>query len=92
MVLEYYAIKDTKVGFMNPFLQHNQMEAIRNFRTALRDERSEMALNPADYELWFIGQWDDLTGFIQCNGPKFIENGVEGKKNAERNTENLQQI
>jgi hypothetical protein len=92
MILEYYAIKDTKVAFMNPFLQHNKAEAIRSFRSVLVDERSEAAKNPADYELWYVGQWDDATGIMMGGQPQFIENGVKGLKNAENRSAHLESI
>lgn len=92
MTLEYYAIKDTKVAFMNPFLQHNKAEAIRSFRSVLADERSEAAKNPRDYELWFVGQWDDATGIMIGGQPQFIENGTEGFKNAKNDSAPLEQI
>lgn len=92
MTLEYYAIKDTKVGFLNPFLQHNLAEAKRSFRSLARDDRSEVAKNPADYELWKVGQWDDILGYMQGQQPEFIENGLEGVKNAENGSTHLEQI
>lgn len=92
MTMEYYAIKDTKVAFYNPFLMHNRAEALRAFANLTKDERSEISKTPADYELWLVGQWDDMLGLMQGTGPQFITNGIEVNKNAEVLAKDLQQI
>lgn len=92
MIMEYYAIKDSKVAFYNPFLMHNQAEAIRAFANLTKDDRSEISKAPADYELWFVGRWDDSIGLMQTTGPQYITNGVEVNKNANVHTQNMEQI
>ena len=92
MNLEYYAIKDTKVAFYNPFLMHNEAEALRAFTSLVKDKNSEISKAPGDYELWIVGQWDDQTGLIFSSGPKYITNGIEVNKNAENASKNMVKI
>nr|CAI9750253.1 DNA binding protein [Microvirus sp.] len=92
MTMQYYAIKDNKVAFYNPFLMHNEAEALRAFANLTKDERSEISKAPADYELWHIGQWDDAIGLMTSAGPRYITNGIEVNKNANVHTENMEQI
>ena len=77
MTMEIYAIKDTKVAYNLPFYQHNQAEAQRNFAAAVRDTNGIMSKNPADFELWKLGTYDDETGLIYGGQPCYICSGME---------------
>lgn len=59
-----YVIKDQKAGFMNPFLQPNELVAIRNFSQTCKDESTNLAKYPEDYSLWEIGEFNHDTGEI----------------------------
>ena len=66
--MKIYAIKDTKIGYMNPFYLQNDGVAMREFTNA-RNEQSKNAVNtnPEDKELWCLGEFDDQTGEIVSN-------------------------
>ena len=66
MKLKIYSIKDTKVGFMQPFYQANQAVAIRAFNNAVNaKEINNINQNADDMELWELGEFDDQTGEIK---------------------------
>ncbi len=66
MKLKIYSIKDTKVGFMQPFYQANQAVAIRAFNNAVNaKDANNINQNPDDMELWELGEFDDQTGEIK---------------------------
>lgn len=66
MKIKIYAIKDTKIGFMNPFLNHNDGTAIREFTNGANEPtKNAINTNPEDKELWALGEYDDQTGIIE---------------------------
>ena len=72
MKLKIYSIKDTKIGFMQPFYQANQAVAIRAFNNAVNSkEINNINQNLDDMELWELGEFDDQTGEIKSE-VKFV--------------------
>lgn len=66
MKFKIYSIKDTKIGFMQPFYQANQAVAIRAFNNAVNaKEANNINQNADDMELWELGEFDDQTGEIK---------------------------
>lgn len=64
-----YAFKDTKIGFMEPFVQISDSVAMRTFRATLEDENNRhlMRKYKQDIELWRLADWDEVTGDIVAN-------------------------
>lgn len=80
MKLKIYAIKDTVVGsYMNPFYLHNNNEAKRAFKNAIKDERSEANKTYKDLQLYCLGTYNNETGQIESN-VEFVMNGTEAKE------------
>lgn len=79
MMLGLYAVKDTKTTFWKPFTHHNDMSAQREFSSLVNSNNELVASNVADFELWCLGSYDDVTGSI-VSELKFICNGVSVKK------------
>lgn len=53
-------------GVVGPILdQANDAAAIRAFRDALSDERSQLAKHPGDYDLLFLGE-QTPDGVVNC--------------------------
>lgn len=77
MKLEIYAIKDTVVGaLLNPYLQHNQAEALRSVKMVVNQAgKNPLKENAKDKQLWKLGTFDDVTGEIESK-PEFITNIV----------------
>lgn len=62
MKLGMYALRDIKVGFMNPWLSHNDATALRSYKGAL-----DKVANPEDTELWKVGTFNDEHGGIKAD-------------------------
>ena len=61
-----YAIRDRKIGFGNPFYQHNDEVCLRTAKTALqKPEDNAFNMNPEDKELYKLGTFDDQDGKIK---------------------------
>ena len=81
--MKMYSIHDSKGGFYsNPFYARQNGEAIRSFMNAVDDPSPNnlMHRHPADYSLFEIGSFDDLTGVITPIDPKHLCNGVDIQK------------
>ena len=59
-----YAVKDTKVGFMPPFIQVNEAVAVREFGNMINKVGSQLNINYNDMELYELGSFDLNNGDI----------------------------
>lgn len=68
MVLKMYSIRDQKSEVYNlPFFQKTHGEAERSFRTTAMDQKTTICQHPEDFDLYFLGEYDDNTGKFQPN-------------------------
>lgn len=59
------SVFDTKVGsFAPPFVVKSKGEAIRSFEDACHDDKMPFKAHPGDYQLYYLGGFDDLTGLF----------------------------
>lgn len=66
MLLKMYSIRDSKAEVFNPpFFKHTHGEAERDFRNLVNDEKSFVNKYPEDFDLFYLGQFDDQTGKIE---------------------------
>lgn len=81
MILKVYSIRDAKAEVYNtPFYQKSHGEAERNFQTLVKDEKSTVAQYPDDFDLYFIGEYDDNKGtFSTLDTPQHIAKAVSFK-------------
>ena len=79
MVTNIYAFRDTKIGFMQPFLQQNEAVALRTLKIAVNDENSQIRAMAEDIQLYYLGTFDDESGEIKPE-MKFIANAIDKKK------------
>lgn len=64
-MLKLYAIKDTKGAFEAPFVAMNDALATRAVRSYVNQGgQSNVALYPEDFELWYVGMYDEQTGIV----------------------------
>lgn len=71
--LELYSIKDLKTQkFFPPFFASNRDEACRLMREQVNYKSSLISSFPEDYELYFLGSFEDFTGEIDTENPQFI--------------------
>jgi len=65
MMLKIYSIRDSKAGVYNPpFFLLTHGEAERSFKELTRDANSMVHKYPEDYDLYFLGEYDKLSGAI----------------------------
>lgn len=66
MILKMYTIRDAKIGaFRAPFFQNTHGEAERSFMTAVNDPQSQLHAYPEDFDLYYLGDYDDQSGTFQ---------------------------
>jgi len=69
-----FSIRDAKIScFHTPFQADSEISAVRSITAAMMDHQGLMTQFPADFELFEIGAYDEVTGLFTQNGPhKFI--------------------
>lgn len=79
MKLKAFTIRDTKGEVFNtPFFQKTHGEAERSFKSLLNDQQSMVAKYPEDYDLYYIGEYDDQTGqFNSTDTPQHMVKAVQ---------------
>lgn len=84
MVLKVFSIRDSKAEVFNtPFFQKTVGEAERNFANLVSDEKSTVSKWPEDFDLYFVGEYDDQNGcFSRLDTPQHIAKGVNFKRNS----------
>jgi len=82
MILKAYSIRDAKAEVFNtPFFQKTHGEAERNFQQLVKDGKSMVAQYPEDYDLYYLGTYDDQTGTIDpLDTPQHITKAVTVNK------------
>lgn len=69
--MNIYTILDSKAEFhMTPFFARTDAEAIRTFVQAVNDQDNKqnlMAQSPADFTLFYIGEFDEKSGLISAS-------------------------
>lgn len=80
MRLEMYAVRDKQVGaYMVPFFCRTRGEAIRSFTDAVGDKNTQFCKYPADYHLFYLGEFDDAGGVLEAvaGGPQPVIGALE---------------
>lgn len=54
--------------FFPPFAVPAVGVAHRDFADQANNKDSPISAHPEDYELWYVGTFDDRTGEIECEG------------------------
>lgn len=70
-----YAVKDLAVqAFGQPFFTRSKGEAIRSFQDETNSDAttSAIAKHPEDYELYYLGDYDETEGTMHTNMPELI--------------------
>jgi len=69
MLLRVYSIRDAKAEVYNqPWFAKTHGEAERNFTQLTRDQKSQVSQFPEDYDLYYLGTYDDQTGMVESLG------------------------
>lgn len=60
-----FAVRDAKAEmYLHPVPSQTVSTAIRQFRDAAQDEKSQFFLHPEDFALYWIGSFDQETGHL----------------------------
>lgn len=78
MKLNIYTVYDSKAEtYTPPWFQHKEQMAIRTFGDCCNDKGHTFGMHPADYTLFAIGEFDDITGEITQDKIVSITNGLQ---------------
>lgn len=65
MILKAFSLLDTKTGMFNvPFFLAHEGQAIRSVIDLGQDMNTTVGRHPADFQLCYIGHFDDQTGIM----------------------------
>lgn len=67
--MKLYCVRDEKIGFNQPFVCANDLDALRQFQDTINRPpqngiKSTLALHPEDFSLYCLGGWEQETGEI----------------------------
>lgn len=82
MIRPVCCIRDQLAGFMSPFCVNNEKLAERDFKILINDPNNAMYHNPAHFDLYKIGVFDDETGIITSSEPTIVATGLSLYKGA----------
>jgi len=70
MRMQVFAVFDRAVGaFLPPFFSRARGEAIRSFTEACNDDKHSFNKHSADFQLMFLGEFDDASGQFETADP-----------------------
>lgn len=79
MILNVYAIRDVKVGYMTPTFDQSDATATRNFGYAVSHfSNNLMTYAPDDFDLYRLGKFDTEAGkLLPLDAPVFVAAGAD---------------
>lgn len=81
MLKPMYSIRDVKAEtWALPFSSINNATAIRDFQTLVSDGRTLVGQHPEDFDLFFVGSWDEAAGAAVEPARVKLANGLDFKK------------
>lgn len=84
-----YSIYDKAAGaFCAPFQMLTDAQALRAFESNLANPQTNIHQFPEDYDLYFVGQFDDNSGELQYEDPSKIASGLETAARLKKQDEN----
>jgi len=70
---DMFAIRDLKIGaYKSPFIARNAGDATRMLQGAINQGNSQLSEYPADFELYYIGTFNDVSGILDSIKPEFV--------------------
>ena len=89
MKVMMYSVYDEKAcAYATPFFMSTDGQAIRAFGDAVMEGKSQLAVHPEDFGLYYVGEYDDKTGQVISVVPKFLCRGSEFKNKGVISNEN----
>lgn len=81
MKLKAYSIYDKKsLTYAKPFYFHQDGEALRAFDASVQGEQSQLNQFPEDFDLYYVGDFDQITGKTSTAEPKYIGKASDYKR------------
>lgn len=76
--MKIYAIKDNAIeAYGQPIFVRAQGQAVRSFTDECKNTESQLHKHPADYDLYYIGEYDDETGRITPAEPERVARAID---------------
>lgn len=80
MLQQLYTVYDEKAqAFLDPFFVPTHGLALRAFKDCVNSKDHQFGKHPADYTLFYLGDWDNNTAEFDITTRKSLGNGVEFK-------------
>lgn len=81
MELKMFSIFDSAVKtFHPPWFKPNLQHAIHDFKQIINDNRTNLYRFPHDYDLYYLGVYDDTTGKMSTlDSPEHVQKAVSLK-------------
>lgn len=78
MIQKLYTVYDEKAeAFLPPFFVPQHGLALRAFKDCVNSKDHQFGKHPADYTLFYLGDWDDSDCEFDLGARKSLGNGVE---------------
>lgn len=78
MKLKIFSVYDSKAqAFLPPFFLPNEEMAKRTFADCVNSPSHQFGINPADYTLFALGEFDDNAGTMESYPPSSLGLAVE---------------
>lgn len=70
MKQQAFSVLDCKTGYFNvPYFSPTILSGRRSFQEVCRDANSLVAKYPDDFQLWHVGEFDDVDGHLTSFDP-----------------------
>jgi hypothetical protein len=71
MIHKVFSVHDSKVKcFLQPFMMPNEQTAVRAMMDCVRDKGHAFNKHPEDYNLFYLGEFDEETGLYETVAPE----------------------
>lgn len=75
---EIYSVRDVKADAHNrPFFVPNRAVALRALTDSILNADNDLAKHPEDYQLYYLGTYDDSTGTINAVPAEHVLNLID---------------
>lgn len=79
--MKVFSIRDAKAEvYHNPWFAKTHAEAERSFASLVRDGKSQVSQFPEDFDLYYVGDFDDQKGVIHSlDTPQHMHKAIQFK-------------
>lgn len=86
-MLKIYSLRDNKMNtYLKPVFAVHLVQIQRDLVNIVKDQNSMVGQHPSDFELCYIGEYDESTAEFKLNDkPEFVMNCNEFNSQGEKN-------